>query len=123
MDNKRARKLLEDERDRLQAALASPEMAVADSPLSDSVSELSDVDQHPADMATETFEREKNYSIRLTLEEELRDVERAFERLEQGTYGACEICNTAIPDERLEALPGTRYCIEHAREVERERAG
>jgi RNA polymerase-binding transcription factor DksA len=123
VDNKRARKLLEVERDRLQAALASPEMAVADSPLSDSVSELSDVDQHPADMATETFEREKNFSIRLRLEEELHDVERGFERLEQGTYGACEICNKPIPDERLEALPGTRYCIEHAREVERERAG
>jgi RNA polymerase-binding transcription factor DksA len=124
VDTKRARKLLEDERERLEAALASPEMTtVADSPLSDSASELADVDQHPADTATETFEREKNYSIRIRLEEELRDVERALERLEQGTYGACEICNKSIPDERLEALPGTRYCIEHAREVERERAG
>jgi RNA polymerase-binding transcription factor DksA len=124
MDAERARKLLLAEKERLEAALQSPEMAsVADSPLTDSTSELADVDQHPADMGTETFEREKNYSIRIRLQGELADVERALKRLEQGnTYGLCEICGKPIPDDRLEALPGTRYCVEHAREVERQRA-
>lgn len=124
MDTERARKLLMAEKGRLEAALQSPEMAsVADSSLTDSMSELADVDQHPADMGTETFEREKNYSIRIRLQAELADVERAIERLEQGnTYGLCEICGKPIPDERLEALPGTRYCVEHAREVERQHA-
>ena len=124
MDTDRARKLLLAEKERLEVALQSPDMAsVADSPLTDSTSELTDVDQHPADMGTETFEREKNYSIRIRLEGELGDVERALKRLEQGNiYGLCEICGKPIPDNRLEALPGTRYCVEHAREVERQRA-
>lgn len=79
----------------------------------DEVSELADYDQHPADHGTETFEREKDLSILESLEGELADLETALRRLDEGSYGRCEECGQPIPDERLEARPTARFCVEH----------
>jgi RNA polymerase-binding transcription factor DksA len=46
------------------------------------------------------------------LETELRDVEHALQRLEDGSYGICEVCGDAISELRLEAKPATRVCCE-----------
>ncbi len=43
--------------------------------------------------------------------EALSDIEHALERLDAGTYGTCEECGIAIPFERLEAIPATRFCV------------
>ena len=40
--------------------------------------------------------------------------ERALSQLEAGTYGKCEVCGEQIAEARLEAMPATRWCIEHA---------
>jgi RNA polymerase-binding transcription factor DksA len=40
-------------------------------------------------------------------------VERALERLDDGTYGTCEACGVALPDERLDVAPAARFCTEH----------
>ena len=48
------------------------------------------------------------------IEEELVDVERALERLDEGTYGTCEACGAPLPDEQLSDAPAARYCAEHA---------
>jgi RNA polymerase-binding transcription factor DksA len=42
----------------------------------------------------------------------LRDIEAALLRLEEGRYGRCEQCGTAIRLERLEVMPQTRYCVD-----------
>src|SRR5260370_6356578 len=78
--------------------------------------ELSIVDQHPADLATDTVEREQHVSVIEMAEASLRDVEGAEQRLEQGKYGICEADGRPIPDERLRALPETPFCVEHAAE-------
>ena len=49
------------------------------------------------------------------IEAELADVERALERLDEGTYGVCERCGRPIGAERLETLPATRLCADHGR--------
>lgn len=49
------------------------------------------------------------------LDAKLRDVERALEKLDQGTYGACDVCSRPIGAERLEAIPWAVLCLEHAR--------
>lgn len=49
----------------------------------------------------------------VTLSARLADVERALENMSQGTYGRCEVCDKAIEEERLEANPAARTCIEH----------
>ena len=44
----------------------------------------------------------------------LEDVERALEKLDDGTYGICDGCGALIPQERLEARPWTSLCVECA---------
>ncbi len=121
MDTDLARQRLADERERLDEVRSTFDAeGLTDQSESDSVSELSSYDQHQADMGTETFEREKDLSILEQVEAERADVEHALRRLDEGTYGTCEVCGKPIPEERLEAMPAARLCLEHQSEVERE---
>lgn len=80
--------------------------------------EGSAADQHQADLGTDTFNRERDLSILETVEAELADIERALSRLDDGTYGICEVCGSGIADERLEVLPAARYCVDHQLQAE-----
>ena len=42
------------------------------------------------------------------------DVVRAFEKLDEGSYGTCDVCGKPIPEGRLEALPWAVLCVEDA---------
>ena len=86
----------------------------------DNLGELSGADQHQADVGTETFNRERDLSILEQVEAELADVSHALKRLDDGTYGTCEACGKPIGDERLEALPASRFCVEDQAVAERE---
>jgi RNA polymerase-binding transcription factor DksA len=74
----------------------------------DDSSELADYDQHPADTASDTFEREKDLSILEQLEEELAELEAALARIDAGTYGIDEVTGEPIDPARLEAIPTAR---------------
>ena len=74
--------------------------------------ELSSSDQHPAELATETIERELDQSVVEHVELELSELKMALARLDEGKYGLCEACAEPISDARLEAMPAARYCIE-----------
>ena len=74
--------------------------------------ELSSADQHPAELATETIERELDQSVLEHVEAELVEVQAALQRLDEGKYGLCEGCSQPISDGRLEAMPAARYCVE-----------
>jgi RNA polymerase-binding transcription factor DksA len=123
MDPDAARQRLEAERARLQDMKAGfDDEHLTDETENESVSELSSIDQHQADIGTETFEREKDLSILEQIDSELGDVEWALKRLDDGTYGTCEVDGKPIPEERLEAMPAARLCKEHQAEAEREAA-
>lgn len=119
MDADQARDLLSEERERLRGIKEELD-ATRDESQQDSLDELSSYDQHQADVATETFERERDLSILDTVEGELGDVERALRRLDEGSYGTCEACGRPIDDERLEVMPATRFCVTDQTEAERE---
>jgi len=85
--NEAARSRLAEERTRLEGVRSGlDDDHLSDQTEQDSLSELSSVDQHQADMGTETFEREKDLSILEAIEAELADVEHALRRLDEGTY-------------------------------------
>ena len=108
----RWRRLLLEERSRLEALRAEFDReGLRTRTEQEDLSELSAVDQHPADSGTETFDRERDLSIREQVEAELRDVERALERLDEGTYGMCEVCGKPIGADRLAAVPAARHCL------------
>jgi RNA polymerase-binding transcription factor DksA len=119
MDKATAAKRLEAERTRLQG-IRDGIQREQDEALSETGGELSSFDQHPGDSGTETFEMEKNVSLLEQVDDELLEVEGAFQRLERGTYGTCQACGRPIGEERLEAMPATRFCVEDQAKAERQ---
>jgi RNA polymerase-binding transcription factor DksA len=120
VDKAKARKRLEQERVRLEGVRDGIRRDQGEGSQADAAGELSSVDQHPGDLGTETFEQEKNISLLEQVEDELLQIEAAFERLDRGTYGTCQVCGRPIGRERLEALPATRFCIDDQAKAERE---
>jgi DnaK suppressor protein len=119
MDKAKARRRLEQERTRLQGIRDDLEREREET-TTEVAGELSTVDQHPGDSGTETFELEKTVSLLEQVGEELQEVEAALQRVEAGTYGICQACGRPIGDERLEAMPATRFCVEDQAKAERE---
>jgi DnaK suppressor protein len=76
-------------------------------------------DQHMADTATETVEREIGNTLEEHDERLLEAIDAALQRIENGTYGKCVNCGAQIPEERLEAMPWATLCIECKRKEER----
>ena len=64
-----------------------------------------------ADTGTKTFEREQEISLANSILERITQVERALERLDEGSYGWCERCGNPIPVERLAAFPSATLCV------------
>jgi len=62
--------------------------------------------------ANEVAQYSHNLTLERTLEKQLRDVNNALKRIEEGTYGICKYCNKEISKERLEARPTSSACIE-----------
>ena len=79
----------------------------------------STADNHPADVATVTFDRELDYSLEENEERLLEAIDAALKRLDEGTYGSCSTCGQPIGQERLEALQWTTQCIDCKRKEER----
>jgi RNA polymerase-binding transcription factor DksA len=99
LDAERARKLLAQERERILREIKDLQGG------HDGDGELSNVDQHTADAGTELFEEEKDRSMIERLEDELRAIQRAEKRIDEGTYGLSVESGEPIPDARLEAVP------------------
>ena len=76
-------------------------------------------DQHMADTATETVEREIGNTLEEHDERLLEAIDAALGRIDAGTYGKCVNCGAPIPEERLEAMPWATLCIDCKRKEER----
>jgi len=120
MDPDEARRHLAAERERLVEVRAGFDDEGLDSSQTASLGELSGYDQHPADLGTETFEREKDVSIIERVEAELADVEHALRRIDDGSYGLCEACGKPIDAARLDAMPAARLCLDDQATAERQ---
>lgn len=124
MDPATAREQLASERERLEGLRDQfVSEGLTGQSEGESLEALTLVSQHPADVGTETFDRERDLSILEQIEGELTDVERALGRLDEGSYGICEACGKAIDDVRLEARPEARLCLADQESAEREARG
>ena len=107
-------KVLEEEKQSLSDRLEDHHYGRDLELLKESMSELSNYDNHPGDQGTELFEREKDIALNEHSEFYLKEIKLALKAMEEGDYGVCEKCGETIPYERLEAIPTTRRCVEHA---------
>jgi RNA polymerase-binding transcription factor DksA len=121
MDADQARSQLEVERTRLDGIRQGfIDDGLTTESEDESLGDSSHLNQHQADTGTETFERERDISILEQVEAELADVDHALKRLDEGSYGTCEACGRPIGDERLSALPATRFCLDDQAGAERD---
>lgn len=118
IDTDHFRRELEQARERLQNTIEHHDIGTAS--LEEETGELlSAADNHLADAATDTFARELDEGLEEDAREQLRQVESALARIEDGSYGTCEVCGKTIPVERLEAMPSATLCIDDARRLAR----
>ena len=73
------------------------------------------------DMSQSIFDREMDASVGEGIERRLREVERALQKIEEGTYGVCDDTGEEIPTGRLEAVPEAIRTVEAQQRFERER--
>lgn len=120
VDVEHFRDLLVEKRQSVSAALSNLHKENSRS-LEDETGELvsGSADQHLADTATETVEREIGSTLEEHDERLLVAIDAALQRIEAGTYGKCVNCAAPIPEERLEAMPWATLCIDCKRKEER----
>jgi DnaK suppressor protein len=111
MTPERAQELLAAERVRIERALGD----LQDTTVEDDLSSLDGT----ADHGSELFERELEDGLRQQLRRELQALERAEQRLIDGTYGLSIESGEPIPDERLEAYPLAERTVEEERRLQR----
>ncbi len=113
----RFRDLLQDERRRVLDAI---EYLHAENPgsIEDETEEMP-IDNHMAEVATVTVDREIDYTLEENSEHVLAAIEAALQRIEDGTYGTCVNCGQEIAEERLAAIPWATHCIDCKRLEER----
>jgi RNA polymerase-binding protein DksA len=73
------------------------------------------------DIATEMMEKMMSTLVSSNYEKNLDRIDAALERIRDGQFGKCLVCEAEIPLPRLEALPFTLYCIDCQKEIERKR--
>lgn len=78
-------------------------------------------DQHMAETATATLDREIDVTLRDQARATLAKIDRALAKLEEGSYGRCDNCEKEIGEGRLEIAPYSTLCVECKRLEERER--
>jgi DnaK suppressor protein len=118
IDTDRFRAALLEERNRISAALDNLHEETAGT-LYDDAGEETAYDNHLGDTATETYDRELDYTLEENSEHLLAEIDAALKRIDEGTYGICTNCGEQIPAERLEARPWATLCIDCQRDRER----
>ncbi|MGZ4339311.1 MAG: TraR/DksA family transcriptional regulator [Gaiellaceae bacterium] len=118
IDTTEYRKHLEEERERLTNAVEFLERENPGS-IADELGEIATAggDNHLGDTATATFDRELDEGLEEGAQQTLQDIEDALRRIDEGSYGVCEVCGRPIGADRLSAIPWARLCIDDQRKV------
>lgn len=84
----------------------------------DASGDLSCMPIHMADIGTDNYEQEFSLDLMDSERKMLDKIDAALQRIEDGTYGICEVTEKPITKARLEAKPWAKYCVEYARKLE-----
>lgn len=113
------REALLEERDRVRAAIEHLQLENSGTLEDEAGSLVSGLDDHMADVGTDTFDRELDFTLEESAEGVLTQIEAALVRVDKGTYGICTNCGQEIAPERLEARLWAELCIDCQRRLER----
>jgi RNA polymerase-binding protein DksA len=118
MDLERFRSALLEERKRIEGAIDYLHRETPGSLEDETEEVLGSADNHLADAAAGTLDREIDYTLEEHSGQVIVQIDAALARIEDGTYGTCTRCGKPIGEERLEARPWADLCIDCQREVE-----
>ena len=105
------RKKLERQRALLMGDIGNMQEEALKKNRQESSGDLSNMPVHLADVSSDNYEQELTLELMENKGEVLEEIEDALRKMEDGTYGLCEICQKKIKKARLEAIPYARYCI------------
>ncbi|MBN1421840.1 MAG: TraR/DksA C4-type zinc finger protein [Planctomycetes bacterium] len=74
--------------------------------------DLSALPSHIADQGTENFNQDFALGLLESESSALEEIDQALERIREGTFGVCEVCERLIPKARLRARPQASLCLE-----------
>ena len=77
----------------------------------DAAGDISGYTLHPADVATDAYDREFSLGLASNDRDLLLQINDALKKIEEGTYGTCEQCKKPVARVRLKALPFARLCL------------
>ncbi len=86
--------------------------------LSPGSGDVSSMPVHLADIGTDSYEQDFNLDLMAEERKTLIEIQHALTRIQNGTFGLCEGLGRLIEENRLEAIPWTRYSLEYARMIE-----
>jgi len=109
------------ERKKLLSELGHLEREMRNQTPKDLSGDLSAYSFHPADLGTDTMEREKEFFLFSTEGSLLSEIDEALRRLYNKSFGNCERCGRRIEKARLNAVPYARLCLKCQEEIEREK--
>jgi len=112
VDFKKYKKKLMDKRNRILGDAMQLENEVFNTSLKDASGDITGYSTHGADAATDSADREVMLDIASSEQRLLKNIEHALQRITDGLYGKCELCNSRISDARLDAKPESSVCID-----------
>jgi DnaK suppressor protein len=77
----------------------------------DASGDISGYTYHMADIATDTYDREFSLGIASNERQFIYELDDAFKKIEENTFGICEDCKVQITKARLKAIPYARFCL------------
>lgn len=115
MDEKKLsqfRKILEREKERIEADLKVLEKENKQAPEAGDVSGDDNYEDEIGDSASITFERERDFSLEQNMRDILNQIDSSLKKIDANTYGICSDCHKTINEARLKAIPYTELCID-----------
>ena len=67
---------------------------------------------HMADAGTDSHEQEKSFMLMNRESDYFKKLKVALERIEEGTFGVCKVCDALIPEERMIEVPNATKCVQ-----------
>ena len=67
---------------------------------------------HMADAGTDSYEREKGFQLMNRESDYFKFLNNALDRIEDGSFGVCKICDCLIPEERMMEVPNATKCVQ-----------
>jgi DnaK suppressor protein len=113
VDPQEAQRRLEQMKSELEHSLDTLESEDAGSS-----TELTHVDNHPADTAGELQEEDRQHALVENAQSQIEQIDAALVRIAEGTYGRCVDCGRELPEERLEARPEAARCVQDQAKAE-----